>query len=194
MWPIIFRRLSQLVVGIIGASLIVFTAARASGDPVYLLLPEDSSPLMIAEYRARLRLDQPLLTQYLDFVLGFVRGDLGWSFRQNAPVATLILERLPNTLVLAATSLVLALSISIPLGVLAAARYGSLVDQTIQMVGMVGQAMPVYWSGLLLIIFVAVPTGWFPTGGGGSLRHMILPSLTLSSFLMARIVRLTRSG
>jgi len=172
-----------MIVGLLGASLIVFGAVRLSGDPVYMVVPENAPQEIVSEYRHRLGLDRPVAVQYADFVGRLLRGDLGWSLRHNASVAALIRERLPNTARLAVISMMLALLLAIPLGVVAAAR-----------LGMLGQSMPVYWTGLLLIIFVALPTGWFPTGGTGSLRHFVLPSVTLATFLMARIVRLTRSG
>ena len=183
-----------MIVGLLGASLIVFGAVRLSGDPVYMVVPENAPQEIVSEYRHRLGLDRPVAVQYADFVGRLLRGDLGWSLRHNASVAALIRERLPNTARLAVISMMLALLLAIPLGVVAAARHGTGLDQVIQVLGMLGQSMPVYWTGLLLIIFVALPTGWFPTGGTGSLRHFVLPSVTLATFLMARIVRLTRSG
>jgi peptide/nickel transport system permease protein len=191
---VVGRQLLQLFLALFGASLIVFISVRLSGDPVHFFLPENAGPELEAAYRTRLGLDRPLVAQYYDFVGRLVRADLGYSFRHNVPVRTLILERLSTTLALAGASLGTAVAIAIPLGVAAAAHRGSTVDQAVQILGAIGQSMPVYWSGLLLIIFVALPTGWFPTGGGGSLRHMVLPTATLAAFLIARFMRLTRSS
>ncbi|MBO6716578.1 MAG: ABC transporter permease [Rhizobiaceae bacterium] len=188
------RRLLQLAVVIIGVLTIVFVMQRLSGDPTDLLLPIDADETVRENLRRRLGLDQPIIVQYLRFIGDVATGDLGSSYRFRQPALELVLSRFPATLLLAGTSLLLSIVLAIPLGVLAAVYRNSWIDTVATGVGLIGQATPVYWLGLLGILLFSVQLGLLPSMGGGSWRALILPATTLAVYSMARIMRLTRSA
>ena len=179
---------------VLGVLTIVFFLQRLSGDPTNLLLPIDASPELRAELRRELGLDRPLPIQYLSFIGDVLQGDLGQSYRFNEPALGLVLERLPSTLLLAASSLVLALLLSVPLGILAAIHRDSWIDVLATGVSLVGQATPVYWLGLLSILLFSVQLRLLPSMGGGSFAALVLPACTLAVYSMARIVRIARAS
>jgi peptide/nickel transport system permease protein len=164
-----------------------------SGDPVTMLLPPEAPADQIAEARHQLGLDSPLWQQYLSFLAGAVRGDFGESFRYHEPAIQLVWRAIGPTMLLAALSIGLAVLIAVPLGVVAAYYRNTLVDKLLMAVTLAGQSMPFFWLGLLLIILFAVRLRWLPTSGSGSPQHLILPTVTLASYALARIARLTRS-
>src|SRR5690606_32827995 len=139
-------------------------------------------------------LSDPLPVQYGRFLGGVLQGDFGYSFRNRSDVGPLIGARVGPTATLLGSTLFVSVIASIPLGVLAARFRGTVVDQVIRLVSVVGQAMPIFWTGLLLILYVATRVDWVPTGGLGGPRHLLLPTITLSLYFMARLVRLTRSS
>ena len=174
---------------------IVFLLQRLSGDPTNLLLPVDASRSRSAtELRRQLGLDQPILVQYLRFLGNVAVGDLGDSYRFRQPALGLVLERLPATLLLAGSSLLISLVIALPLGILAAVRRNTWVDTLATGISLIGQAMPVYWLGLLGILLFAVQWRLLPSMGGGSLAALVLPATTLAVYSASRIMRLTRSA
>jgi peptide/nickel transport system permease protein len=188
------RRLFEFCIVILGVLTIVFILQRFSGDPTNLLLPIDASEEVRAELRHQLGLDQPVPVQYVRFLADVVRGDLGDSYRFRQPALGLVLERLPATLLLAGTSLLISLVIALPLGILAAVRRNSWVDTLATAISLIGQGMPVYWLGLLGILLFAVQWRLLPSMGGGSLLALILPATTLAVYSASRIMRLTRSA
>jgi peptide/nickel transport system permease protein len=188
------RRLGLMLVVLVGVLTIVFFLQRLSGDPVSLLLPIDAPADIRAEFRRELGLDRPLAVQYARFIANAARGDLGESYRFRQPALPLVLDRLPLTALLAGAALLLAVLMAVPLGILAAVHKNTLLDTLASGVALVGQATPVYWLGLLLILLFSVRLGWFPSMGGGTLRAMVLPTITLAVYSMARITRLTRSA
>jgi peptide/nickel transport system permease protein len=188
------RRVLLVLVVLTGVVTVVFFVQRLSGDPTNLILPIDAPADIRADLRRQLGLDRPILVQYGDFLLSVARGDLGVSYRTRQPALPLVLDRLPATALLAGSALLLAVLVAIPLGIVAAVHRNSIVDTLATAVALVGQATPVYWLGLLLILVFSVRLGWFPTMGGGSLRAMVLPTVTLAVYSMARITRLTRSA
>jgi peptide/nickel transport system permease protein len=188
------RRVLLVLVVLTGVVTVVFFVQRLSGDPTDLILPIDAPADIRADLRRQLGLDRPILVQYGDFLLSVARGDLGVSYRTRQPALPLVLDRLPATALLAGSALLLAVLVAIPLGIVAAVHRNSIVDTLATAVALVGQATPVYWLGLLLILVFSVRLGWFPTMGGGSLRAMVLPTVTLAVYSMARITRLTRSA
>ena len=190
----ILGRIVQVIPTLIGVSLIAFVAMRMLGDPAHLVLGENATPQAVAEYRREQGLDQPLHLQYVRFLASALQGDFGYSFRYRTPVFPLLLERLPATVMLGLSALGLAVSLGVPLGIVAALRRGRWGDEVIRMVALVGQAVPGFFLGLVLIIVFAVNLGWLPTGGTGDWRHLVLPSISLSAFLMALIMRFTRSS
>jgi peptide/nickel transport system permease protein len=190
----LLRRLALVALVLLGVVTIVFFAQRLSGDPVGLLLPVDATAQQRDELAHELGLDRPLPLQYARFVADMARGDLGFSYRQQRPALTLVLERLPSTLLLAGASLALATVLSIPLGILAAVRRDSWIDTAASFVSVIGQATPIYWLGLLLILLFSVQLRWLPSMGGDSFAALVLPVASLAVYSMARITRITRSA
>src|SRR5439155_389343 len=156
------RRLLQSVFVLLGVSVIVFGLLHLTGDPTRLLLPLEAREEDVRQLRALLGLDDPLWIQYVRFLSRAVRGDFGLSFKHQVPALTLIAQTLPATLQLTAAGLALALVVAVPAGILAALKRNSVLDAVCSVGVLLGQAMPVYWLGLLLIMVFAVGLGWFP--------------------------------
>ncbi|MBI4278109.1 MAG: ABC transporter permease [Armatimonadetes bacterium] len=191
----IARRLAHAIFVLIGVSIVVFIVLRViPGDPISLMFPEGLSPERLRQARAELGLDAPLYKQYAIFLAHAVRGNLGNSFRYQRPALDLVLERLPVTGQLAVAALVITMAVGIPLGVLAAARRGGLLDVLTMFMASVGQSMPTFWLGIMLIVIFAVALRWFPTSGRESPVHLVLPAVTLSGFSIALTSRLTRAA
>jgi ABC-type dipeptide/oligopeptide/nickel transport system permease component len=190
----IIRRIIQSVGVILGVSLVVFIFARISGDPAALLLSVYASAEDVARFRALLGLDRPLPIQFWSFLTNAVRGDFGTSFQYHLPALGLVLERMPATIELTVASMLLATILGVPAGIISAVRRHSFLDQVSMTVAMLGQAMPTFWLGILLVLLFAVNLHVLPAAGGGSIRHLILPSVTLGAFSAASIARLTRAA
>jgi len=188
------RRLLQSGFVLLGVSVIVFGLLHLTGDPTRLLLPLEAREEDVRQLRTLLGLDDPLWLQYVRFLSRAVRGDFGLSFKHQVPALGLILSTLPATLQLTVAGLSLALVVAVPVGILAALRRNSLLDAVCSVGVLMGQAMPIYWLGLLLILVFAVWLGWFPAAGRDGLRSFVLPACALGAFSMARIARLARSG
>lgn len=187
------RRLLEAAVVLFLALTAVFSLQFLAGDPVKLFLPTDTTPKQIEEFRDRLGFNDPWLVQYLRFMRGALRGDFGESLRQNEPALGLVLQRFPATLSLSGVAMLLALAAAVPVGVISAARRNSWFDNLSIGTTVLGQAIPGFWLGLMLIYVFAVWLRWLPTSGRGSWVHFILPSITLAAFVAARFARLTRS-
>ena len=168
--------------------------ARITGDPTILLLPSESTEQDRNFFRNQLGLDRPLHEQYMTFVGRVLEGDMGNSFRYRQPALDIVLQRLPATLELAAVSMLFAIIIALPIGILAAVRRDSWIDTLARWFATLGQATPSFWLGLILILFFAVHLGWLPTSGRGGIQNIILPAITLGWFSAAAIARLTRSS
>jgi peptide/nickel transport system permease protein len=189
------RRLIQSVVVVWGVTLLVFFLVRlAPGDPVTLLLAETATPEQIQEARVKWGLDQPIYVQYGVFLNKAIQGDLGDSLFFKQPAMKVLLERMPATLQLSAVALLFSLSVAIPVGMLSALKRDSFWDYLGTTLAMLGQAIPPYWLGIMLILIFSVQFGMFPTSGRGTVWHLVLPAITLGSVLMALITRLVRSG
>jgi peptide/nickel transport system permease protein len=172
----------------------VFAMVRLSGDPVTLFMPMDIQAKDVDEFRERLGFNDPLGVQYARFIGGALRGDFGESLRYKEDALGLVLARLPATLLLAGTALALTFVVAVPIGVLSAVRRDGLVDHVGTVLAVLGQAVPGFWLGLMLIYVFAVQLRWLPTGGIGTLSHLIMPSIVLAAFYAARVARLTRSA
>jgi peptide/nickel transport system permease protein len=172
----------------------VFAMVRLSGDPVLLFMPMDIQAKDVNEFRQRLGFNDPLSVQYARFIGGAVRGDFGESLRYRRDALGLVVERLPATLLLAGTSLLLTLVIAVPVGIMSAVWRDGPFDQLGTLATVLGQAVPGFWLGLMMIYLFAVQLRWLPTGGMGSAAHLIMPSIVLAAFFSARIARLTRSA
>lgn len=204
------RRLSASIVALLAMSLLVFAGVHAIGSPIDLLISPQADQAEIARVSALLGLDRPLWEQYWLFFRGALGGDLGISFAASVPAVSLILERLPATLELAAAALLIAATAGIPLGLYAGLRPRSWLARAIMAGSTVGFALPTFWVGLMLIFLFSVLLGWLPTSGRGEtatvagvalsmitvdgLRHLLLPALTLALFKLALLARLTQSG
>ena len=188
------RRLLQSVGVLLGVSVIVFGLLHLTGDPTRLLLPLEAREEDVRQLRALLGLDDPLYVQYVRFLGRALVGDFGLSFKHQVPALTLIFQTLPATLQLTAAGLLLALVIAVPAGIVAALKRNSIIDAVCSVGVLLGQAMPVYWLGLLLIMVFAVRLGWFPAAGRDGMLSIVLPATALGAFSMARIARMARSG
>ncbi|MDR7486614.1 MAG: ABC transporter permease [Armatimonadota bacterium] len=188
------RRLLDAALGVLGVTTIAFLAIRLSGDPVALLITEYATPEDIARVRRTLGLDQPLWVQYARFLADALRGDFGESLRFIKPAAPLVYSAMPATVQLAAAALLVALAVALPLGMVAGVRRGSAIDGVAIVLATLGQSMPYFWLGILLIMVFAVRLQWLPAFGSESWRHLILPAVTLAMTPMARIARIVRSG
>ena len=189
----VLSRLGQTALVVFLSLTAVFGLVRLSGDPVLLFMPTDIQAKDVDEFRQRLGFNDPLALQYARFLSGALRGDFGESLRYRRDALGLVLERLPATLLLAATAVALTLVIAIPLGVVSAVRRDTLIDHVATLAAVLGQAVPGFWLGLMLIYVFAVQLRWLPTGGTGSLAHLVMPAAVLAAFFASRIARLTRS-
>lgn len=187
-------RAAQAVVSILGVSTIVFVVMHLSGDPTVLLVPEGASREDIALLRRQLGFDRPLAVQYAQYLASLARLDLGTSFVQRVPVASIIASRLPYTLLLAGGALTVALGVGLPVGVLAGVRRGTLLERLLLPVVLVGQSMPTFWSGILLILFFAVTLDVLPSSGADTWSALVMPSIALGALSMATFARITRTS
>ena len=191
----LIRRVLLTIPVVLGVATLVFSLIHlVPGDPAQAMLGESASPEDMAELRAKLGLDRPLLVQYGRFLRGLTIGDLGISLRTNQPVAEAIAERMPATVELGVAAMVLATVLAVPLGILAAVRAGTIVDHTATTLALVGISMPNFWLGPLLAIIFSVTLGWLPVSGWGTLAHLVLPAVTLGAPLAAVIARMTRAS
>jgi peptide/nickel transport system permease protein len=190
------RRLLAVVPVLFGVTLAVFSMLfLVPGDPVKIMLAEFvTTPEQVAQMRAQLHLDEPILKQYGRFVANALRGDLGTSIRSRRAVATEIGENVGSTAQLALASMAVAVAIGVPLGLMAALLRNSWFDAGSMIVALLGVSMPSFWLGLLMIVAFSLHLGWFPATGGGDLWHLVLPSVTLGMIASAIIARLTRSS
>ena len=190
------RRLLSVVPVLFGVTLAVFSMLfLVPGDPVKMMLAEFvTNPDQVAQMRAQLHLDEPVLKQYGRFVINAVRGDLGTSIRSRRPVSTEIGENVGSTAQLAVASMAVAIAIGVPLGLMAALFRASWFDAGSMIVALLGVSMPSFWLGLLMIVTFSLHLGWFPATGGGDLWHLVLPAVTLGMIASAIIARLTRSS
>ena len=164
------------------------------GDPIEIMLGEQALAVDREALRHEMGLDKPIHLQYVAFLKGLVRGDLGQSLHTKQPVLTSIARRLPATIELAAAAMAVALLLAIPLGLLAAYKKDSLVDQGSMVFALLGISMPNFWLGPLLIIVFSLKLGWFPVSGRGSLAHVVLPAITLGTAMAAILTRMTRAS
>lgn len=186
----------QGVITLFILALLVFIASRVTGDPLALLAPSDARGTQLERevLEERLGLNGTLPEQFFRFAGGLARGDLGESYSFRQPVWQLFLERFPNTLRLVVPAFLLALLVSIPLGVISARRRGGIIDRTANVVTVLGVSVPNFWMGILLILIFSVRFGWVPPSRMGGIEHYILPTITLAAFLVGGMTRLTRSS
>lgn len=187
-------RLFQAALSLVLMSLFVFLLAHLTGDPRDVILPPDASPAEYQRVGEALGLDRPLPVQYGIYLGSLLRGDLGTSFRARREVADVIGGRLPATLELGGAAFTLSMLAGVPLGIASAVSRGRSRDQVIRAVVFLGQSVPTFWLGIVLIEVFSVRLGWLPSGGSGTLAHLVLPAATLALFFMAATTRLVRSS
>jgi ABC-type dipeptide/oligopeptide/nickel transport system permease component len=188
------RRLVLTIPVLLGVATLVFSLIHLiPGDPAQAMLGEAAPQADVEELRRRLGLDRPLVEQYALFLRGLVRGDLGTSLRTGQPVTEQIVERMPATFELAAAAMLVALVFSMPLGIAAAVRRGTVIDHTAMTVSLAGVSVPNFWLGPLLAIVFAVQLGWLPVSGRGTWAHLVLPAVSLGAALAAILARMTRA-
>jgi len=193
-WSYVIRRAWQSLTILLGVSIVVFGLMHLSGDPIRLLAPIDTTAEELEAIRKLHGLDRPVPVQYWNFLTGVLRGDFGKSLRSGENALHLALERVPATARLAFTALLFSLIVALPFGVLAAVKRNTWIDRTVMGAALIGQSMPVFWLGILLILVFAVNLGVLPaTGTRAGWRSLILPGITLGMFNMARTARLLRS-
>ena len=190
----IVRRVGEAVLALFALSIIIFLMVRLTGDPALLMLPPDAGADALVDIRHSMGLDKPLVTQYGLFIRDYAKGSFGDSLRSKTPVSELIKDRLPNSLKLVGAAAVIVLLISIPLGVLSAVYKGTWIDTLATGFAVLGQAIPVFWLGILMIQLFTVKLGWLPSSGMGGLDHYIMPAFALGFFTVAAIQRLLRSS
>lgn len=203
MWTYLARRIFIAVPTLFLASILVFSMQRLlPGDPALALAGEERDPEVIAYIREKYHLNDPLPVQYFYWVTSAVRGDLGESIRTKEPVAGIILEKLPITIELAMLSMLVALLIAIPAGVVSALRKETVLDYIANAVALTGLSIPNFWLGIMLILLVSVQLGWLPASGyvspaedlGENLKRMVMPAFVLGTSLAAALMRQTRSA
>lgn len=190
----IARRIVQVIPVLLGITIVAFILVRLTGDPETIMLPPETPAEARAAFRREFGLDQPVWVQYAQFVGNALRGDFGRSLRYREPVANLFFERVPATFELAAAAMAISLVVGIPVGVLSAVRRNSWLDTFVRFFALLGQAVPNFYLGLMLIIIVAVQWRLLPTGGRGTPEQVILPAITLGTFLIALTSRFTRGA
>lgn len=190
----ILKRLLLGIVTIIGVSIIVFTAARLTGDVARLYAPENASPEQLQLIRERLGLDKPIPVQYYLYIKDALHGDFGTSIMFNRPAIQVVLERLPKTLILGLLAFIIGNFFGILLGILAALYRTKWIQWGAQSFALLGQAVPGFWLAVMLMLVFAVELHWLPTSGMGGIKYMILPVVSLSWFSVAFVMRITRSS
>jgi ABC-type dipeptide/oligopeptide/nickel transport system permease component len=190
----VLEKLGHTAVVAFAVLTLVFVILHLTGDPVMMLLPPNPSREEIEALTRNLGLDQPLPVQYWRFLVKLSRGDFGTSLQHQQAAMPLVLERLPASMLLAVTALGLAVALALPLGIIAAAKRGTAFDYLAVGLAALGQSAPIFWTGLMLMLVLAVTLKLLPTTGYGTWRHLVMPALTLASYPMAAMARLVRSG
>lgn len=195
MLTFISRRILHSFISLLVISLVVFSLSHLTGSPVDALLPDDATPQQIENLVIHLGLDRPLHVQYLTFLQNALIGDFGDSTKwKGSTAAMVVLERLPATLQLGGLAMLMSVVIAIPMGVLSAVKRDSWFDSFASSISLLGQSLPTFWLGIVLMWIFAVMLGWFPTSGYGTIWHMILPAFSMAWFQIAALTRLTRSA
>jgi ABC-type dipeptide/oligopeptide/nickel transport system permease component len=193
MTALVLRRVVRLLVVCVGVSLVTFSILHVSGDPVALMMPE-AVEADRAVLRRSMGFDQPLLTQFMRFVANTATGNFGHSFYHRAPALPLVLERMPTTLMLTLLAMGMALAVALPVGIFSAIRRNSALDHIATAVVFLGQSMPVFWTGIMLILLLAVQWRVLPVSGWESWGAAVLPALTLGTFSAPLLLRIVRSS
>jgi len=189
----ILRRVRRAVVALLVVTAVVFTLLHLSGDPAYILLTPEASAEDRAAFRAEYGLDRPLWVQYGRYLGRLAQGDFGQSLSFRTSAVAVALERLPATLELTLAAMALAVLVSVPAAVLAAVRRGTLFDRALMTLTLIGQTVPTFWLGMVMILVLAVRFHLFPASGRGGVLHLVMPATALALWLTALLARVTRS-
>ena len=191
----LLRRLIHSLLTLVGITLFTFVLLRmVPGDPARLILPENATQAEVQQMRKLLGLEQPLYVQYALYLRDLFRADFGTSFQYGVPAIEPVLERLPQTIRLSLSAMALTVVLAVPAGILAAVRRQTLFDLGAMLAAILGQSVPNFWLGLMLILFFSVHMHWLPVSGATTGWHYVLPTVTLAAYLMALVARLTRSS
>jgi peptide/nickel transport system permease protein len=190
---LLVRRVVRLVVVLVGVSLVTFAILQVSGDPVALMMPE-APEADRAVLRQNMGFNDPLAVQFVRFVGNIARGDFGQSFFHRKPALPLVLERMPTTMLLTVLAMGLSLGLAVPVGIFSAVRRNSLFDHAATFVVFLGTSMPVFWTGIMLILLFAVQLRVLPVSGWESWAALILPAFTLATFSTPLLLRIVRSS
>ena len=190
----IFQRVLQSIITLIGVTIIVFCIVRLTGDPTDVLLPLDAPEEVRTQVYKDWGLDKPLPVQYLTFIVNAVKGDFGESLRWKVPAISLVKDRLPATIEVAVVSTIFSLLLALPMGIASSIRPGSILDSLGKTIALLGQAVPPFWVGMMLILIFAVKFDLLPTSGRGNWQQIIMPAITIGWFFTASVMRLTRSS
>ena len=190
----IASRLIRTLLTLLGVVALTFVLGRLTGDPVALLLPQTATMEDYERIRASLGLDQPLPVQFAIYLRDLAAGDFGRSIQSNRPALDVVLARIPATLELGVPALIISVALGVPLGIWCAQRRGGLFDQVVMSASLAGQSLPSFFIGILLVLLVGVRLGWLPTFGRDSFAHFVLPTVVLTLYPLAFIVRLTRTS
>lgn len=194
MTKVIFNRIIQSIISLILVSFLVFIFLSSSVDPAILLLPPHATEEQVIRMQQQMGLDRPVMERYFIFLKGSLRGDFGTSIRQRRPALGVVIERIPATFTLSFSALAFSLLISFPLGIIAAVKRGSIIDSIALIIAILGQSVPVFWIGLLFIMFFSLKLGWLPTGGIGNWKHLIMPAFALGWHINGLMTRMVRSS
>jgi len=187
-------KLGQSVLLIFGVLLLVFAMVRVTGDPATLMMSREASPEDLEAFRERMGFNDPVYVQFGRFMSGAIVGDFGNSLHFKTPALPMVLERLPATLQLALTALIMAVVVGLPLGLIGGFNPGSFIDNIARGLALLGQSVPNFWLALMMILYFAVQLRWFPSFGRDELKSVIMPAFVLGLPVMGQIVRLTRSA
>ena len=191
----IAKRILYMIPVLLGVTLLVFFIMHlAPGNVAAMILGENATKEQIAALEAEMGLDRPLLIQYLDYLLGLLHGDLGTSYTTGASVTSEIMARFPYTVVLTLVAAVVSILLALPLGILAAVKQNTWVDNVSMVVSLIGVSMPIFWLALLLVLAFSLNLGWFPVQGADGWKSYVLPAISLGFMNMASIARTTRSS
>lgn len=188
------KRLGQAIIALLGVTLVVFLVLNLSGDPVELMVPPSATKADIELLREEMGFNDPLLVQYGRFLKGAVFGDFGKSYNYNEPAMAVVLERIPATARLASVAFLFSLLLGIPAGIISAIKRNSFLDSIIRILALLGQCLPAFWLGIMLILLFSVKLRWLPTSGDEGFKSLLMPAFTLGVFSAATITRLLRSN
>jgi len=188
------RRLLHALLVVFLVVTLSFFLVRLTGDPVALIAGAEATEQQIKAIQRALNLDKPLWLQYAIYFRDVLRGDFGQSFFTSLPAMSMVLQTLPNSVLLTLVALAFAVVVALPIGILSAARPDSLSDRAARFLSVVGQCTPVFWLGILLMLLFSVKLRWLPFGGAGSWKHLIMPGLTLAALLVPVVAQVTRSA